>query len=211
MTTLNLATLKLKFMAGNTPSGQDWIDLLDSLLLADQSNFPNPLPAVGAQFLVNIPTPSASTINVAEFNTISGTPQYVSANSFIMTGNIVTQFPQYRRIILHHPSSSSYLTVSSSSYNSDTNTTTVNVFENIVSTSISTCGISLINPISNSGSINRQTVGFTRGTDLVGANTLDVGYLSYTFNVTGNSATVQTITQRPIGDTIRLRFTGTLM
>ena len=200
--------LKTRFQSGDIPTQQDFVDLIDSFLDSNQANFPNPLPAVSAQLLQNIPPSTATTINVGEFNAITGAPSYLTLTSFLMPGNLVSVFTPNQRIKLIHPATTSILTVISSSYNSGTNQTTVNVLENIANTTINSCQIALITPVESLGSITRQTVGITHGSDISVATSLNIGFIDQSFNITGNSVTVTGITNRPIGDVIRLNFTG---
>ena len=201
--------LKTLFESGDIPSADNFIDLIDSFLDVTQDNFPNPLPAVSAQNLINLPTLNVSSLNVGEFNPLVGVCQYLGVTSFNIVGNLVAVFGQFRRIRLNHVASTSILTVKSATYDSGTGKTTVIVYENISSSTINSCDIALVTPMQSLGSVTRQVIGMTRGADIPVASSLYVGWTDMSFDITGNGVSVTSISERPVGDIIRLYFTGT--
>ena len=100
MSVKTIADLKARFETGDTPTGQDFIDFLDSFLHGGLGNFPNPLPAVSGEDLTNIggalpdPLPARdgsalTNINPKEYN-VPGSmpvPSYATANTFVLSGD----------------------------------------------------------------------------------------------------------------------------
>lgn len=209
MAVLSAADLKRKFENGDMPTAQDFADLIDSFILANQDNWPKVLPASSAQNLTNIPASDATTINVGEFNALEGTPQYVSSTSFLMAGNVLLQFPEQRRIRIVSTLATDTLTVVSSSYNSGTDKTTVNVLEPLSGSSLTACHVASVTPYYDSGSVSQQVAGFSRKpSSLIAASTLDIGFIHASFDVEGNTG-ISAISERAFGSVIRVKFNGT--
>lgn len=207
MTVRTADYLKTKFEAGDIPTADDMIDLIDSFLLANLTNFPSTLPASSGQFLTNLPVPSASTINVNEFNVVTGTPVYLTANSFTMPGNLVSYFPLYRRIRLLTNALSFTLSVVSCSYDAGQDKTIIGTLEAIGNSGLTECQVATVLPFHDDGSVSQQVAGFSRGSNLTAAATLDIGFLHYSFDVDGNTE-ISAISDRALGTYIRLKFNG---
>jgi microcystin-dependent protein len=197
--------LKQRFEAGDTPTAQDFIDLIESFLLANQANFPNPLPAVSGENLTNLPLPSAATINVAEYNDIAPVPSYVSVRRFSVPGNQVSYFPVDRRIRLQLTGQQLATTVTGASYDVGNDLTLVDIADDQPNNTVSLIAVGLINPIAAGGAVTMQTAGFTRGSNLTAAATLNIGASGYSFDVDGTTD-ITAISARPAGTILRLKF-----
>lgn len=93
-----VAELKTKFETGDKPTGQDFIDLIDSFLHAGFSNWPATLPASNGAALTGITVPNPLpavdggalyNINPQEYNAPGAmpAPSYATATTFVVAGD----------------------------------------------------------------------------------------------------------------------------
>lgn len=161
-----IAELKAKFETGDTPQAADFIDLIDTLYSAE--NFPNPLPAVSAESLTNIPIPNPLpaldggalyNINPAEWATHVGTPNYASATTFVLTGDQRTRMKATRRLRFKNGASYLYTEVRDATYNSGTDLTTTTILDAVLVSGISEVSYSMFTPANADGAISARMIG----------------------------------------------------
>ena len=184
MTVKTQAELKAKFETRKVPVYQDFVDLIESILHAQLSNFPDPLPAVSGKNLKDIgdtlpdPLPARDgknlyNINPQEYNIPSAvTPSYASANTFVVTGDYTSGaatvanriFLVGRRLRLTIAGSYTYTEVLSASYNAGSGITTVTTADNMPGNQLTACAVGIITPNSAGGAVGTGTIFGTSNT-----------------------------------------------
>ena len=156
MTIRTAVELKALFETGDRPTQQDFVDLIDSLLHTLGDNFPNPLPAVSAANLTNLPIPDPlpavsgeflTNINRSDWVAISAVPSYATSTSFVVTGNFtgVSYFVAGRRVRIHlNPTGFHFTSVVSATYASGPNTTTVVVADAIPTSALASVDVNML-------------------------------------------------------------------
>jgi len=191
MTIQAVADLKAKFEAGDLPSGQDFIDLIDTLLdidsqwpatlsAADGSNLtnltlPDPLPPLNAEQLYNL-TPNEW------YGLVRFGPTYADATSFVLTGDHTALFPLDKRIRLTVAGAYEYTTPLTATYDAIPDATTVTINDAMSDVTLTLVEVSVFNPFNAGGSISPEMVGIqtvsipAAGTDIY---TAAPGYSEY--------------------------------
>lgn len=173
-----LAELKSKFETGDTPTGQDFIDFMDSFLHAQLGNFPNPLPAVSGAALTDIgdalpdPLPAVSgenltNINPKEYNVPGGMPipSYATSTTFVLTGDFTVSatdpndriFLIGRRLRIQIAGAYEYTEVSNAVF--ATGITTVTTLNAMSGSPIQEVAIGVITPFALGGAVGPGTIG----------------------------------------------------
>ena len=126
MTVQSVDYLKALFERGDKPSNQDFIDLIDSFVHQLGGNMPNPLPAVSAENLTNIPLPDPlpalsgeNLINVqpSQWHKNGDTPGIKTSVSFVVEGDVRNSYPNDLNLRLLRSPVGEYITrVVSTSY-----------------------------------------------------------------------------------------------
>jgi len=196
MTIQAVADLKAKFEAGDIPNGQDFIDLIDTLLdidsqwpavlsAADGSNLtnlslPNPLPALSAEQLYNL-TPNEW------YDLASLGPTYADATSFVLTGDRTALFPLDKRIRLTVNGAYEYTTPLTATYDATPDATTVTLADAMTDVTLTLVEVSVFSPFNSGGAVSPEMVGVNvTGIPVVGTDTYTAtpGHIEY---VTGKS------------------------
>ena len=168
MAVKTVAELKQRFETGDVPTAQDFIDFLDSFLHAAGGNFPNPLPAVDASALTNVPIPNplpardASelyNINPSEWTVHATNASYASANTFVLTGDQRSRFLQTRRLRIQSGASYLYTEVNGITYNAGTDTSTVTTLDSVLVPGISQVAYAMFTPANANGAISARMIG----------------------------------------------------
>ncbi|HEX2795702.1 MAG TPA: hypothetical protein VHN38_01345, partial [Immundisolibacter sp.] len=156
MTVRTVAELRALFETGDRPSQQDFVDLIDSFLHAQLSNFPNPLPAVSAANLTNIPIPDPlpavsgeflTNINRSDWVAIDAVPSYATSTSFVVSGDYtgVGFFVVGVRLRIHlNPDGYHFTSVLSATYAAGPDTTTVVVADEIPTSALAAVDVNLL-------------------------------------------------------------------
>ncbi len=156
MAVRTIAELKAMFETGDQPSQQNFVDVIDSFLHAQAGNFPNPLPAVSAANLTNIPIPDPlpavsgeflTNINRSDWVAIAAVPSYATSTSFVVTGNYtgVGFFVVGVRVRIHlNPAGYHFTSVVSATFAAGPNTTTVVVADAIPTSALASVDVNLL-------------------------------------------------------------------
>ena len=222
------AELKQKFEAGDKPTAQDFIDLIDSLLNVVGTNFPNPLPAVSAEKLTKVgdalpailPARDGSqltNINPAEYNVPPNMPlpSYATATTFVLTGDwtigsaVLAQraFLKKRRLELTIAAVPFFTEVADAVFAAGI--TTVTTLNAMPSNQLTAAKVGVIRPFLNGGAVGRGTIGLGKGEDIASAATVNFDTSTGDLiDVTGTT----TITAITLAEGVEktVRFTGIL-
>ncbi len=174
MTIQTVAGLKAKFEAGDKPTEQDWIDLIDTLLdinsqwpatlpAADGSaltnlSLPNPLPALDAEALYNLI--AGEWVDLAQYN-----PNYADPTSFVLTGDHTSRFVTDKRIRLTVASAYEYTTPAAAVYDSIADATTVTINNAMSDITLTKVDVSVFSPYSSGGAISAEMVNSIKTSD----------------------------------------------
>lgn len=212
MASKTVAQLRAKFETGDTPTAQDFVDLIDSFLHAQLGNFPNPLPAVSGEKLLNVadalPNPlpaldARNLINVqqAQWVTVLATPSYATATSFVLTGDLRDTFPAVIRLRLTIAGVDFITEVTSTSFAN--NITTVNLLDAMPGSQLTAVAVSVFTPTAAGGALTFRMLGgdgFTTGdAKLTFKNVADAGWVLMDDGSIGNA--VSGATTRANADT----------
>jgi len=168
MSNKTLAELKARFETGDQPTGQDFVDLIDSLSGLNTENFPDPLPAVGGQNLKNVPIPdplpAASAENLYnviadEWQVITDQVNYVDANNFNIVGDWTSKFYKTRRLRLSSGGVHLYTTASDWAYDAGNDLTTVTLTDPLPNNTLEEAAFSLFTPTKEGGAITPDMLG----------------------------------------------------
>jgi len=222
------AELKQKFEAGDKPTAQDFIDLIDSLLNVVGTNFPNPLRAVSAEKLTKVgdalpailPARDGSqltNINPAEYNVPPNMPlpSYATATTFVLTGDwtigsaVLAQraFLKKRRLELTIAAVPFFTEVADAVFGAGI--TTVTLADAMPSNQLTAAKVAVIRPFLNGGAVGRGTIGLGKGEDIASAATVNFDTSTGDLiDVTGTT----TITAITLAEGVEktVRFTGIL-
>lgn len=157
MTARSKAELYPLFETGDFPDGQAFRDLIDSFLNSNFENWPNVLPAASAKLLTEI----AAQVTVNPWADVGQAVGFVDADTVILSTNLTTTFLVGRRVRITLASGYVYSEVASSSYNTGTNATTVNLVNAVVDNTISDIDVSIFTPVANGGAVGLGTLGGT--------------------------------------------------
>lgn len=159
--------LKAYFEAGKRPTQSNFVDLIDSMYLTNDDNWPAILPASDASNLTNIPIPdplpavdggALTGIVVDEWKDVPTSCTYATATSFVFNGDQTSSFATNIRVRLLIDAAYEYSQVNSFSYSSGTNTTAVNIVDTMSSSGLTDCDVSVFTPFPN-GAISMSMVG----------------------------------------------------
>jgi len=168
MSNKTLAELKARFETGDQPTGQDFIDLIDSLSGLNTENFPDPLPAVSGANLQNIPVPDplpkASAENLYnviadEWQVITAQVNYVDANNFNVLGDWTSKFYKTRRLRMYSGGVYLYTTAAAWAYDAGNDLTTVTLTDPLPNNTLEEAAFSLFSPTSEGGAITPAMLG----------------------------------------------------
>lgn len=149
--------LKALFETGDTPNGDAFADLIDSFLDADFDNWPDILPAASAKNLTEI----AAQVTVSEWVDISQSVGFVDSDTVVITTNLTSLFLPGRRVRANLDSGFVYSEVLSRSYDSGSNTTTVNLKDAVVDSTISDIDYGVFTPVADGGAVGLGVLGVT--------------------------------------------------
>ena len=178
MSVKTVAELKSRFETGDTPTGQDFIDFLDSFLHGQFGNFPNPLPAVSGKNLTEIgdalpavlPARDGSlltNINPKEYN-VPGSmpvPSYATANTFVLSGDFTVSatdvnnriFLIGRRLRIKIADAYTYTEAQNAVFAAGT--TTVTALDAMPGSPIQEVAVGVITPFALGGAVGPGTIG----------------------------------------------------
>lgn len=167
----NLNELKARFESGDIPTGQDFVDLIDTL--ADLNAFwPEVLPEADAGNLTNLPLPNPlpaldarNLFNVSpdEYNDLSLlNPSYADATSFTVTGDQVDMFLKTRRLRLTVDGVNLYTSASDAEYDDQADATVVTIIDQMPSNQLDAVGVSIFTPFTYGGAITPEMIGVTQ-------------------------------------------------
>jgi hypothetical protein len=230
MAVKTLAQLKERFETGDTPTGQDFIDFLDSFLHGQLGNFPDPLPAVSGKNLLDIgealpdPLPARSgenltNINPGEYNVPGNMPipSYATANTFVLTGDFTSGatdpadriFLIGRRTRIQIGGAYEYTEVANAVFGAGI--TTVTTLDNMSGSPIEEVAVGVITPAASGGAVTGGIIGvpkinekvFTTGDVKLTLKTVaDTGWVLMDDKTIGNAASGAT--GRANADTVDL-------
>lgn len=155
MAVKDIAALKAKFEAGDTPTAQDFIDLIDSMLHADFYNWPAVLPSSSGVNLTDLNL----AIDIAEYEALAATPGFVDSDTLTFTGDYTATLLAGRRLELILNSGPAYTEVLSSSHNAGV--TTLELKDAIADNTISDVNVSIFRPLANGGALGMGALGIS--------------------------------------------------
>jgi len=153
MAVVDIAALKAKFEAGDTPTAQDFIDLIDSFLHADFYNWPSVLPASSGVNLTDL----SLAIDIAEYEALAATPGFVDSDTLTFTGDYTATLLAGRRLEITLNSGPVYTEVLSSSHNAGV--TTLELKDAIADNTVSAVNVSIFRPLANGGALGMGALG----------------------------------------------------
>lgn len=157
MAVLSKDELKALFQTKDRPTGEDFAALIDAMLHADFSNWPDILPAASAKNLTEIQ--SQTTVNAWE--DVSAVPGYVDTDELAFSGNQEAIFIVGRRVRLTLGSGYVFTEVLSASYSSGSNSTTLMLADAVADNTITDIDVSIFLPVDEGGAVGLGTLGGT--------------------------------------------------
>lgn len=157
MAVLSKDELKALFQTKDRPTGDDFAALIDAMLHADFSNWPDILPAASAKDLTEIQ--AQTTVNA--WADVDAAPGYVAADELSLFGNLESAFVVGRRVRLTLDSGFAYSEVLSATYSSGSNSTALVLADSVADSTISDIDISIFLPVSEGGAVGLGTLGGT--------------------------------------------------
>ncbi|PKM43250.1 MAG: hypothetical protein CVV05_15500 [Gammaproteobacteria bacterium HGW-Gammaproteobacteria-1] len=166
MTTL--AELKKRFERGDTPTGQDFADLIDAFLAADHSNWPEVLPASSAKNLTDVtlpdplpPVDGSRLLNITPslYYRPEEQPGYASPTALVAMGDQRDTYLPYMRLRLTLESGDVFPTVLSTSYDEENDATIINLADGVADNTLNEVAYSVIRPASAGGAVSLPLLG----------------------------------------------------
>lgn len=155
MAVKSAAELKAKFETGDQPTAQDFIDLIDSILLANFENWPATLPAASGANLTDI----EQALILNEYVEITQSPGYVAADELAFTGDFTATLRSTRRIQLTLDSGNVYTEIETVNYDAINNITECVLLDAVADNTISKAAVGLFKPVADGGAIGFGLLG----------------------------------------------------
>lgn len=168
MTAKTLAELKAKFETGDTPTAQDFIDLLDSFFAVSEENWPATLPASSAANLTDIPIPDPlpavsgellKNINPSEYFVPTTQPSYSDATHIVVSGDQRNTYLDTRRLQIKHANGYWYTEIVSTAYDGVSDTTTITLLDAMADNTMSEVGYGIFRPVASGGAVTTTLMG----------------------------------------------------
>lgn len=165
--------LKAYFEAGKRPTQSNFVDLIDSMYLTNDDNWPAILPASDASNLTNIPIPdplpavdggALTGIVLDEWLDFPTACSYATATSIVLNGDQTSLLANYLRLRVTTDIGANYTEVVSRVYSSGSNTTTVNLLDSLSGSTVTNCERSAFS-IWPGNALSQNMIGRINGND----------------------------------------------
>ncbi len=170
------AYLKTLFEKGDRPTAQDFIDLIDSLMHVDGGDLPDPLPAISAENLSNIPIPDPlpavsgeqlTGITPTEWEDAPAPVSKMDDTHFVLADDRTAIYLVGRAVKIDRNGADPYYShVVGATYDGGSGYTIVETEDAVPSDILSAGYYSFIKPVDQGGSVRHSMVGAASAAEL---------------------------------------------